>query len=137
MRPVLTAVLVLAGVTGCATAGTTNAEVFNTARIAGVVALPEGMSGGNPCASLTVAANDPKGAQVGRATVRESRSRCSYEISQLPSDVEISITVKPASEWHCANGATPAFTAGSQPVKLRDNETRTHDFRAMCTQDAG
>ncbi len=123
----LTAAAVVAG---CAHApvGAPNQDATSSASVVGVIYLPEGLSEAEWCRHLSVEAA-AQGTAVGRVNIRTSRGRCAYEVSRLPSGEDIAVTVKlPA----CPSGGTASLAPPLQPVKLRDHETRTQDFRASC-----
>ncbi len=111
-----------------AKAGDPNLDAVSSSSVVGVIYLPQGLSESDWCKRLTVEAA-AQGTPVGRTAIRESRGRCSYEVSRLPSQQEISVTVKlPA----CPSGASAHLAPPPQPLLLKDHETKTQDFRASC-----
>lgn len=126
----LACVAVVCAVTGCATTGNSpNAALTSTGRIAGVVKLPEQLSSAQPCDRISVVALSGD-VEVGKAFVRQSRSRCSYEITNLPTNVDVGLQVK-VDGLQCANGAD--VSASSDTVKLQDGEIKTKDLQTSCS----
>ncbi len=128
MRPVTFAALVFVAA-GCAsTPGSPNSFATSTGRVAGVVQLPEQLSSAQPCDRITVVAmaNDQ---QVGQATVRQSRNRCTYQLNNLPENVDLGLQVK-VDGLQCDNGAELSSDSGT--VKLQPGEIRTQDLKTSC-----
>lgn len=69
---------------------------------------------------------------LGNVMVKQSRGRCLYVVSNLPSDAELRLEVSPGAGWRCEDGRVPTFTPKPGTFKLRDYETATRDFRATC-----
>lgn len=143
---VLSAVAAVAvAFSGCAMSSASrhaaNREFMNTSKVTGIIALPEGAPT-DICDRITVAATyaTPEAgapATVGHSFVRQSRNRCSYEVDELPSDAALKLDVKSASEWKCANGAQASFTSDAAGnITLKNDETRTQDFKAVCSQQS-
>ncbi len=110
---------------------------FNTATVTGVVTLPEGIANADSaCRNLTIQAKAGAAASLGNATIRQSRGRCSYQISQLPTQAELALVLSAGNGWACENGAVVAFAPDAQTVTLKDHETRTQDFRGSCGAQA-
>ncbi len=76
-------------------------------------------------------ASEP-GRPVGNLLVKQSRERCLYVLSSLPSDAELRLEVGPPTDWRCASGKVPTLQPRPGSLKLRDYETATRDFRATC-----
>ena len=130
MRLLMASVAVVFLGAGCAT-GTNapNAGLTDNGRVAGVIKLPEQLaSGSNVCDRISVVALSGE-SQVGRTTVRQSRARCSYEISNLPANAELGLQVK-VDGLQCANGASA--TGSSKNVTLKDGEIKTTDLETSC-----
>ncbi len=106
---------------------------FNNARVTGVVTLPEGLAAsGNACDSLSIQAKAGAADKLGNVSIRQSRGRCSYEISALPTQAELALVVRGGEGWACQNGSAVGFLPDAQTVTLQDHETRTQDFRGSC-----
>lgn len=133
------AVLSTFAIAGCAHSTVPNETLTDTftGTVSGVVVLPDSAGSNADCAQLAVYATTPdeKGGalRVGRPSVHQSHGRCSYEISNLPADVPLSIHVEPPAGLSCGNGAPVAFASQNQePLSLKDNTSVTRDFRAQC-----
>jgi hypothetical protein len=109
-----------------------------TGAVSGVIVLPDSSGGNSDCTQLAVYATAPDekgGAQrVGRPSIHQGhQGRCSYDISNLPADVTLTIHVEPAAGLKCGNGAAVAFaTQNQESFSLKDNTAVTRDFRAQC-----
>ena len=116
---------------GCATSsGVNRTDAYDSATVSGVISLPDGTPLGDAaCTGVTITAEGSSGS-MGRAMVHQSRSRCSYEISRLPSGTDLSVTITAPAAWKCGNGASVAFAP--RIVKLQDHETKTQDFQPLC-----
>ena len=113
----------------CATNGQSpNAGATDNGRVAGVVKLPESISAERPCDKIDVVAMAGS-EQVGRTTVRQSRARCSYEITNLPAGQELQLQVK-SDGVQCSDGKALSAQAGT--LTLQDNAIKAHDFTASC-----
>jgi hypothetical protein len=64
--------------------------------------------------------------------VKQSKERCLYVVSSLPSDAELRLEVSPGTAWRCEDGQSPTLTPKPRALKLRDYETATRDFGATC-----
>jgi hypothetical protein len=107
---------------------------FNNARITGVVTLPEGLADASgACSNLSIQAKAGAAETLGNVIVRQSRGRCSYEISQLPTQAELALVLRGGSGWACQNGSSVGLLPDAQTVTLQDHETRTQDFRGSCS----
>jgi hypothetical protein len=139
MRPVL-AVLCSVAMVACAhgtVPNDTRADAF-TGAVSGVVALPDSIASDSVCTQIAVYATtvDDKGGalRVGRSAVHQGRGRCSYEITDLPPGVALTVHVDTPSGMTCGNGTSLAFAADNQEsFSLKDNEGRTRDFRPQCS----
>jgi hypothetical protein len=133
------AILSTVAVAGCAHStvpSDTLTDTF-TGSVSGVIVLPDSSGSNSNCTQLAVYATTPDGKggteRVGRPSVHQGQGRCSYEISNLPADVTLSIQVEPAAGMTCGNGASLAFaTQNHEPFSLKDNTAVTRDFRAQC-----
>lgn len=132
MYRIAVAALIVAA-TGCATTGGGAGGPGGNAAVTGVVRLPESGLQGNPCDSLRVMVSTAGAtAALGDAQVKLSRGRCSYTVSNLPSNSELQIGVTPGADLKCASGAAPTATPEPAALKLRDYETATRDFQLAC-----
>ena len=107
--------------------------------VSGVITLPD--ANANNCTQLAVyaTATDDKGAvvRVGRPSVHQGTGRCSYQISNLPPDLQLNVHVEPPAGMTCGNGTTLAFAATSaDSFTLKSDEIRTRDFSAQCSGTA-
>jgi hypothetical protein len=112
------------------------ADAF-TGAVSGVIILPDAGANSINCTQLNVFATtvDDKGAtlRVGRPAVHQGQGRCSYEISDLPPAMALTIHVEAADGARCGNGASLAFAAQNQEtIQVQDNEGRMQDFRPQC-----
>jgi hypothetical protein len=132
----ITAAFCLATV-GCASgAGTQRLEREGNASLTGVLSsAPSSVRQGNTsCAGVRVNvthASEPS-QPLGNVMVKQSRQRCLYVVSSLPSDAELRLEVSPGSAWRCEDGQAPTLTPRPGSFKLRDYETATRDFRVTC-----
>ena len=122
--------VVLCSLLGCASTGngSPNAGLEDTGRVAGVVKLPEAISDDRPCDKIAVVAMAGSD-QVGRSTVRQSKGRCSYELTNLPADTELQLQIK-ADGVQCSDGKALSASAGT--LTLVGDSMRAHDFSATC-----
>lgn len=122
---------------GCASgAGAQRLEREGNASLTGVLsAAPSAVrQGSTSCAGVRVHvthASEPS-FPLGNVMVKQSRERCLYVVSSLPSDAELRLEVSPGSVWRCEDGQTPTLTPRPGAFKLRDYETATRDFRVTC-----
>lgn len=122
---------------GCALdTGTKRLEREGNATLTGVVVPPPGTpaQGSALCAGVTVQvahASEPT-LSLGHLLVKQSRERCLYVLSSLPSEAELQLQVLLGTDWRCQDGEAPTLTPKPGLVKLRDYETATRDFRATC-----
>jgi hypothetical protein len=131
------AIALALSVVGCAS-GTQaqRLERVGNASLTGVIVPPpEAVRQGNTfCAGVRVQvthAREPS-LLLGSLMVKQSRDRCLYVLSSLPSDAELRLEVSPGQDWRCAQGQTLTLQPRPGVVKLRDYETATRDFRAAC-----
>jgi len=110
------------------TPGSPNSLATSNGRVAGVVKLPEQLSSEQPCDRISVVAMAAD-QQVGTATVRQSRNRCTYQFNNLPEEVDLGLQVK-VDGLQCDNGAEVSADSGN--VKLQKGEIRTHDLQTSC-----
>lgn len=130
----LVAVLSLAG---CATTGPApNDYVTRNSSVVGMISLQGTQTGGDPCEGLSVVATSG-GSQVGVATIRTSRERCSYQLDSLPADAEITLDIKPPEGWRCNADSELRFVPAPPPITLKTHQMRTQDFRAQCAKKSG
>ncbi|MBF5044680.1 hypothetical protein FGE12_19930 [Aggregicoccus sp. 17bor-14] len=136
MRRILVAVAVAASfATACASGPQVSSSRGGNATLLGVVAVPESAQGqANACDGLgiTAALAEDSNILVGRAVVRQSRGRCSYQISGLPSGQELKLNVQAPASWTCANGSQ-VTVAPNDTVKLSNMESRNRDLSAACS----
>jgi hypothetical protein len=132
MYRIAVAALVLAA-TGCATMGGGGSQ--GNATVAGVVRLPKsGMQASDVCDQLQVTvspASTPTNA-LGQADVRNSRGRCSFTVSGLPSNTDLQVGVAAGSGLKCDNGSAPTISPAPSAVKLGDYATVNRDFELSC-----
>jgi hypothetical protein len=126
-------VLAVALLAGCAMSqgrvSDAQASRRQTGIIAGVIHLPEGVDASDACRQLSIEAKHA-GAPVGSSQVRESRGRCSYELTHLPADVDVTLSV---SVPVCRGGNTASVAPYGEAIRLKSEETRTKDFKTTCT----
>jgi hypothetical protein len=139
MRLALTAFcsLALAACSHATVPNDSRADAF-TGAVSGVIVLPDNGANGLSCTQLNVFATtvDEKGAtlHVGRPSVHQGQGRCSYEISNLPPSMALTIHVEPPEGVRCGNGASLAFAGQNQEaIQVNDNEGRMQDFRPQCS----
>ncbi|HSP18494.1 MAG TPA: hypothetical protein VLQ79_03205 [Myxococcaceae bacterium] len=134
MKPVIAALAFL-GAAACATSGSGDdprLENSYNSSVNGVIIVPDASAGPTVCNSLAVVATVGD-AQVGRAAIRPSKNRCSYQIDNLPSDKEVTVKVQPAADLKCQDGSAMAFVSDVQgPFKLEPAQGKLQDFRAQC-----
>jgi hypothetical protein len=132
----VTAALCLA-TAGCASgAGSQRLEREGNACLTGVLSAgPTAVrEGSTSCAGVRIHvahASEPS-RPLGNVMVKQSRERCLYVVSNLPSGAELRLEVSPGSGWRCEDGQVPTLTPTLGSIKLRDYETATRDFRATC-----
>jgi hypothetical protein len=139
MRLALTAFLAVA-LAACSHATVPNdsrADAF-TGAVTGVITLPDAGANGPNCTQLNVFATaiDETGAtlRVGRPSVHQGQGRCSYEITNLPPAMALTVHVEAPEGVRCGNGASLAFAAQNQEaISVKDNEGRMQDFRPQCS----
>ncbi len=103
-------------------------ESLGTATIAGVVYLPQGVAPAGACGALSIQAMQGSMA-IGDSHVVESHRRCSYELTRLPTDVDLTVRV---SLPVCAGGTSAVISPAREPVRLERDETRTRDYKSTC-----
>jgi hypothetical protein len=113
------------------------ADAF-TGAVSGVIMLPDAGANNLNCTQLNVFATtvDDKGTtlKVGRPAVHQGQGRCSYEISDLPPAMALTIHVEGPEGVKCGNGTSLAFAAQNQEaITVKDNEGRMQDFRPQCS----
>ncbi|MBN1209154.1 MAG: hypothetical protein JXB05_30130 [Myxococcaceae bacterium] len=124
-------------VAGCVSgSGTQRLEREGNATLTGVVLPPPGARwrGSPPCAGVRVRvahASEPT-RPLGSVLVKQSRERCLYVVSSLPSEAELRLEVSLGEGWRCEDGEAPSLTPTPGSLRLRDYETATRDFRATC-----
>jgi hypothetical protein len=124
-------------VAGCVSGtGARRLEREGNAILTGVVLPPAGTGGRGPppCAGVRVRvshASEPAH-PLGSVMVKQSRERCLYVVSNLPSQAELRLEVSPAAGWRCEDGEAPTLRPAPGALRLRDYETATRDFRATC-----
>ena len=122
---------------GCASGtGMQRLEREGNASLTGIVVPPASAvrQGSTFCAGVRVRvahAREPT-RMLGSVMVKQSRERCLYVVSSLPSDAELHLEVIPGTGWRCESGQAPTLIPKPGPLKLRDYETATRDFRATC-----
>ena len=134
MKPVI-AVLAFLGTIACATSGSgvdPRLEYSYNSSVTGVIVVPDASASNDVCGNLAVVATVGD-TRVGRSAIRPSKGRCSYQIDNLPSDKDVTVTVQPASDLKCQDGSQMAFVSDDQgPLKLEPSQGKLHDFRAQC-----
>lgn len=122
-------------VSACASGPQVAATPRGNATLLGVVALPESVQGqASACEGLLITAS-PAGEEnvfLSRAVVRQSRNRCSYQLSGLPTDTDLKINVQAPASWTCANGQAVSVSP-NDTVKLSNLESRNRDLQAACS----
>jgi hypothetical protein len=137
LKPGLTIAAALLLATGCASgAGTQRLEREGNASLTGVIVAPPSAvrQETTSCAGVRVhvAHISEPSRPLGTPMVKQSRGRCLYVVSNLPSDAVLQLEVSPASSWRCGEGQAPTLKPKPGAFKLRDYETATRDFRALC-----
>jgi len=134
VKPAIAALAFL-GAVACATSGSgvdPRLEYTYNSSVNGVIVVPDASAGPSVCTNLAVVATVGD-TQVGRASVRPSTNRCSYQIDNLPADKDVTVKVLPAADLKCADGTPMAFVSDVQgPVKLEPAQGKLQDFRAQC-----
>ncbi|XXF77866.1 hypothetical protein P2318_33170 [Myxococcaceae bacterium GXIMD 01537] len=140
MFRIAAAAAVVVALTGCS--GMSRSQVGDrdgNANVTGIVALPSSglQKGEDPCAGVQVqVAHAGTSNAVGNVSVKQSRGRCMYVASNVPSNKDLQVTVTPGTAWKCENGAAPAFSPASVAVKVPDYATATRDFTVGCAEAA-
>lgn len=142
MYRIATAAAVVVALTGCS--GMSRSQVGDrngNATITGIVSLPSSgfQKGGDACEGVRVQvarAGAEAADSLGNVQLKESRGRCMYVASAIPSGSELQVTVTPGTAWKCDNGATPTLTPAQSAVKLADYQTATRDFAVACGESA-
>lgn len=100
----------------------------------GVIVLAQ-PAGGNACSQLAVYATAAgQAARVGRASVHQGNGRCSYEITNLPANLDIDIHVVPAAGMSCNDGSLLSFAPSIEGAfTIADHTSLTRDFRGQCS----
>jgi hypothetical protein len=137
LKPGLTFATALLLATGCASGtGAERLEREGNASLTGVIAAPPSAvrQGSTSCAGVRihVAHVSEPSRPLGSTLVKQSRERCLYVVSNLPSEAELQLEVSPASSWRCEDGQAPSLKPRPGVLKLHDYETATRDFRATC-----
>lgn len=123
--------------TGCASGtGAERLEREGNASLTGVISAPPGTvrQGSTSCAGVRIHVahvSEPSRA-LGSTLVKQSRERCLYVVSNLPSEAELQLEVSLSSGWRCEDGQAPVLKPKPGVLKLHDYETATRDFRATC-----
>jgi hypothetical protein len=140
MRLTLLAVASLTAA-ACATGGTVPDERLTdtfTGTVNGVIVLAQ-PAGSGSCSELAVyaTATGEQGAtpaRVGRAAVHQGSGRCSYEITNLPPNVNIDLHVDPAAGMACSDGSLLTFAPSTgSSFTINDHTSITRDFRGQCS----
>lgn len=132
--PIATALLLA---TGCASGtGAERLEREGNASLTGVITAPPSVvrQGSTSCAGVRIRVahvSEPSQA-LGSTMVKQSRERCLYVVTNLPSEAELQLEVGLSSSWRCEDGQAPTLKPTPGGVKLHDYETATRDFRATC-----
>lgn len=122
---------------GCASGpGARRLEREGNASLTGVLSLAadEVRQGSTSCAGVRVQvthAGEPT-QPLGSVMVKQSRGRCLYVVSNLPSNTELRLELSPGTLWRCEDGQAPTLAPKPGSFSLRDYETATRDFRATC-----
>lgn len=137
LKPGLTFATALLLTTGCASGtGTERLEREGNASLTGVLMAPPSVvrHGSTSCAGVRVhvAHVSEPARPLGNVMVKQSRERCLFVVSNLPSEAELQWEVSPASGWRCDDGQAPTLKPKPGVLKLHDYETATRDFRATC-----
>lgn len=139
MRFVLTAIcsVVVAACSHATVPNDTRADAF-TGAVSGVITLPDSGTNNLSCTEISVYATivDEKGTtvRVGRPAVHQGQGHCSYEITDLPPGMVLTVHVEPPDGVRCGNGAVLAFaTQNQEAISVNDHEGRMRDFRAQCS----
>lgn len=111
---------------GCAHSGAPQPSLESSGQVVGSIAIPEGTT----CDTLSVTATNEAGVALGRAYVRQSRNRCSYEVLNLPTAQALNVAVSSAS-------GCSAAPKGNATVTLAQNATRLVDFALSCDGSSG
>jgi hypothetical protein len=134
VKPVIAALAFL-GAVACATSGSgvdPRLEYTYNSSVTGVIVVPDASESSNVCNNLAVVASVGD-TQVGRAAIRPSKGRCSYQIDNLPSDKDVTVKVQPATDLKCQDGSQMAFVSDAQgSLKLEPSQGKLLDFRAQC-----
>jgi len=136
-----TTVLLLASLSlaACASAGNVPDERLTdtfSGTVNGVIVLPQ-QAGGIPCSGLTVYATAvgdqaKSPSRLGRPSIHDGSSRCSYQIDNLPPQ-PVEVHIEPAAGMACRDGSSLSFgSTGSAPFTVNAHESVTRDFRAQC-----
>lgn len=135
MHRIAIAATVLAALTGCAGMSRSAVADRGNASVTGLIALPSSglQRAEDPCAGVQVnVARAGATTTLGDVALKQSRGRCMYTASGVPSGAELQVSVTPGGSWKCDNGAAPAFSPATTSVKLHDYETATRDFTVSC-----
>ena len=137
MRRLLVAAVVAGSclMSACASGPQVSSSRGGNASLLGVIALPESVaSQDNACDGVVITASpaSEENVLVGRAVVRQSKGRCSYQLSGLPTDTELKLNVQAPASWTCANGQ-PVSVSPTDTLKLSNMESRNRDLRAACS----
>lgn len=133
-RVVVVALFAAVAAVGCGTTKSTEATSMygGSGKVVGVVALPAtGLGTAAPCDALQVKATYAEsGDAVGKVVVRQSRNRCSYEVTRVPTDAAVKLEVVPQG-LQCEGGAQ-ATASEAQVMQLQYGQTKLADFRVSC-----
>lgn len=137
LKPGLPFATALLLATGCASGtGAERLEREGNASLTGVISAPPSpvRQGSTSCAGVRVHVahvSEPSRA-LGSTMVKQSRERCFYVVTNLPSEAELQLEVTLSPSWRCEDGQAPVLKPEPGAVKLHDYETATRDFRATC-----
>jgi hypothetical protein len=134
VKPVIAALAFL-GTIACATSGSgvdPRLEYTYNSSVNGVIVVPDASASSEVCNNLLAVATVGD-TQVGRAVLRHSKDRCSYQIDNLPAHKDVTVKIQPAADLKCQDGSQMAFVSDDQgPLKLEPSQGKLHDFRAQC-----
>jgi len=137
LKPGSTLATALLLATGCASGTSTQRlEREGNAALTGVIVAPPSAvrQGSTSCAGvrIQVAHLSEPSRPLGSVMVKQSRERCLYVVSNLPSGAELQLEVSLSPNWRCEDGQAPGLKPRPGVVTLHDYETATRDFRATC-----
>jgi hypothetical protein len=122
-------------VSACASGPQVSSTHRGNATLMGVVSVPESVQGqADACEGLSITASlaDKADVLVSRGVVRQSRNRCTYQLSGLPTDTEIKLNIETPASWTCGDGQA-ATVSPTDSLKLSNFESRNRDLSAACS----